>query len=194
MRQIEPTQKQGFRKQYTKFMIEQGFFQLLENRELKKITVTDICKTVGINRGTFYLYYYDVDDLLEDLLDGMLVGITGNKENKTFINGFAQYIVDLTDGDARTEEKWRLILQDESACERMLDKVIQISKKDYVSYLSSHSPLTATQAEAIFYYQINGIFTIFKISIQQNDENWDEIREAVCRFSEGGLETLLSCS
>lgn len=39
------------------------FIDLIQNKELKEITVTDICKKAKLNRSTFYANYLDVYDL-----------------------------------------------------------------------------------------------------------------------------------
>ena len=64
------------RTKYTKSVIRQALFDLLKEKPLNKITVTDICKMADINRSTFYSYYEDVyalltqiqNELFEDIL------------------------------------------------------------------------------------------------------------------------------
>jgi len=45
--------------------IEKAFVELLRNRELKDITVTDICAVTGLNRSTFYANFADVYELAD---------------------------------------------------------------------------------------------------------------------------------
>jgi len=45
--------------------IESAFVQLLQNEELSKISVTDICKAAQVNRTTFYANYIDIYDLAQ---------------------------------------------------------------------------------------------------------------------------------
>ncbi len=52
---------------YTKGIIKETFLNLLEEKEVNKITVSEICKIADINRATFYRYYLDVYDLLEKI-------------------------------------------------------------------------------------------------------------------------------
>ena len=47
--------------------IEKAFVQLLQNRDFKDVTVSDICKLTGLNRSTFYANYVDVYDLADKL-------------------------------------------------------------------------------------------------------------------------------
>ncbi len=47
--------------------IERAFIELLQEREFKEITVSDICKRTGLNRSTFYANYVDIYDLADKL-------------------------------------------------------------------------------------------------------------------------------
>ncbi|MBF6633531.1 MAG: TetR/AcrR family transcriptional regulator, partial [Planococcus sp. (in: Bacteria)] len=49
----------------TKEKIQKSFLQLLQEKNFIKVSVQDIAKASGINRGTFYLHYLDKYDLLD---------------------------------------------------------------------------------------------------------------------------------
>lgn len=51
----------------TKTNLRQAFWQLYEQMPIRKITVKQITDLAGYNRGTFYLYFKDVYDLLDDI-------------------------------------------------------------------------------------------------------------------------------
>lgn len=51
----------------TKELIRYRYLELLNERSLDKITVKDICQACEINRNTFYYYYKDIYDVLEDI-------------------------------------------------------------------------------------------------------------------------------
>ncbi|MCM1288445.1 MAG: TetR/AcrR family transcriptional regulator [Clostridium sp.] len=53
---------------FTKPAIVDSFIRLSEQMPIDKITVTKITKECGINRNTFYYYYNDVYDLLEEII------------------------------------------------------------------------------------------------------------------------------
>lgn len=55
------------RKTETKKLIKQAFTQLLSEKGFNNLTVSDITRKAGINRGTFYLHYVDKYDLLDKL-------------------------------------------------------------------------------------------------------------------------------
>lgn len=51
----------------TKKMIYYTFIDLLSTKPFDKITIRDIVEGCGINRNTFYYYYSDIYDLLEEI-------------------------------------------------------------------------------------------------------------------------------
>lgn len=51
----------------TRSSIKIAFMQLLIEKELPKITVSDITAKAQINRSTFYLHYSDVNSVMQDI-------------------------------------------------------------------------------------------------------------------------------
>ena len=47
--------------------IEKAFTGLLETKQLREITVSDICKIGGVNRSTFYANFLDIYDLADKI-------------------------------------------------------------------------------------------------------------------------------
>lgn len=50
----------------TAVKMDKALIALLEKKDFSYITVSEICKTAGVNRSTFYLHYETVGDLLEE--------------------------------------------------------------------------------------------------------------------------------
>lgn len=55
------------KKQKTRQLIQSTFIGILEEKSFEAITIGDITKKAGINRGTFYLHYLDKFDLLDQM-------------------------------------------------------------------------------------------------------------------------------
>lgn len=51
----------------TKRLLRQGLTELLKEKSIKKITVRELSDRVDINRGTFYLHYKDIYDLVAQI-------------------------------------------------------------------------------------------------------------------------------
>jgi len=56
----------------TKRILRQALAELMQEKEFKDITVTDVVRRADINRGTFYVYYHDVYDLIEKIENEMI--------------------------------------------------------------------------------------------------------------------------
>ena len=52
----------------TKNYLKQALAKLLLEKRFEEISVSDLTKTAGINRGTFYLHYVDKCETLDELL------------------------------------------------------------------------------------------------------------------------------
>ena len=57
--------KNNKRRRESQDKIEKAFLELLQPREIKEITVSDIIKLTGLNRSTFYANYIDIFDLAD---------------------------------------------------------------------------------------------------------------------------------
>ena len=57
-------EKMDRRVRRTKALLLQGLIQLMEEKDIKDISVKELSDLADINRGTFYLHYNDVYDML----------------------------------------------------------------------------------------------------------------------------------
>ncbi len=55
----------------TKKLLREGLGELLKSKPIKDITVREIAELTDINRGTFYLHYKDIYDMLEQIENEM---------------------------------------------------------------------------------------------------------------------------
>ena len=74
--------KNNKRRRESQEKIEKAFIDALQTREIKEISVSDIIKSTGLNRSTFYANYIDIYDLADK---------TREKLENDFTNLFADY-------------------------------------------------------------------------------------------------------
>lgn len=77
--------------QITKRALETSLKNLLLQKPLNKITISDIANDCGINRMTFYYHFKDIYDLIEWICNEETArAINGNKTYETWQQGFLQ--------------------------------------------------------------------------------------------------------
>ncbi len=74
--------KNNRRRRESQEKMERAFIELLQSREIKEITVSDLTKMTGLNRSTFYANYMDIFDLADRVRE---------KLENDFSNLFADY-------------------------------------------------------------------------------------------------------
>ncbi|MBR4109570.1 MAG: TetR/AcrR family transcriptional regulator [Oscillospiraceae bacterium] len=74
--------KNNKRRKESQEKIEKAFVALLQGKQIKDITVSDLIKITGLNRSTFYANYLDIFDLADK---------TRQKLELEFSNLFADY-------------------------------------------------------------------------------------------------------
>ncbi len=60
------------RKKYSLDRIRYAAVTLLKEKDINNITVTDVCRIADLNRGTFYNYYQDIDDMFAHIGDSFV--------------------------------------------------------------------------------------------------------------------------
>jgi AcrR family transcriptional regulator len=59
--------KEDRRVRRTKKLLTQALTELMQQKQVKEITVKELTDLADMNRGTFYLYYKDIYDMLESI-------------------------------------------------------------------------------------------------------------------------------
>ena len=70
--------------QLTRESLEISLMQLLEKKELKKITISELVERAGVSRAAFYRNYSSKEQILEEILKNTVQGITDKLEEFNF--------------------------------------------------------------------------------------------------------------
>ncbi len=72
---MEQEKKEDRRVRRTKKLLTQALTRLLQEKQVNEITVRELTDLADMNRGTFYLYYKDIFDMLEKIEDSMFAAL-----------------------------------------------------------------------------------------------------------------------
>ena len=96
--------KENRKTRYTKMVLQESLFELMEKKPVAKITIKELCENADINRTTFYSYYTDQYDLLRKIQDETLlwvkesltnlIGQTDKHEKMIVLEKIFQYFVE----------------------------------------------------------------------------------------------------
>lgn len=166
--------KEDRRVKYTKMIVRQSLLELMQKKEIGKITVTEICNTADINRNTFYKYYYGPENLLLRIEEELFAIITSSI-NKT------------NDIDVMSRELCRAILDNkdlsriifsENGNRDFLKRVIQFVRKKFLSeWKLLVKPESVRTIEKMYLFTEGGMISI--ITNWVRDDFNDDIDEIV---------------
>lgn len=103
-------------------LIRQAFYEILKEKELEKITVTDIVKKADVNRSTFYAHYPDVMGVVEEIQTELFEYTQGYLDAidfKDFYENPKPYLENMIKMVAENNELYRLLMNSAMAKKQM---------------------------------------------------------------------------
>lgn len=177
------------RTRYTRQTIRDTLLELMQEKGFNRATVTEVCRRAEINRGTFYLHYLDLNDVLDDILTQLMSETTCALDHVLCPN--RQCAAYPFCDKIRSSDRYRVLFLDDSVTEILLRKLSDSCKETYISYLMSHSLLTFQEAEAIFTFQMNGCLAINRLMLRNHCADWKTVQRTIDEFIRAGLERYL---
>ena len=102
----------------TKKALRDAFFTLLEEKNINQISVTELTSLADVNRATFYFYYTDLLDMLQQIQNEtyqMFEEILGNAPaNIATVEGFTEYAENLFDFCTKHETLVRFVVKNDT--------------------------------------------------------------------------------
>ncbi|MDR2202410.1 MAG: TetR family transcriptional regulator C-terminal domain-containing protein [Clostridiales bacterium] len=126
--------KSDRRTKYTKSVLVSSFFTLLKQKPVNKITVTELCELADVNRGTFYLHYYDVYDLLEQVENELFDKVKKSLQTTFKSASLSDFMMEIIFAITENAElcKALFIRSDSGLIKRILDLAREICIDDIV--------------------------------------------------------------
>ena len=171
------------RVKYTKKTIKDTFINLLNEKEINKITVSEICKQADINRATFYRYYLDVYDLLDKIKDDFVTELISNSINADS-STVSSYAKPLLEAFLNHKELVQVLFKNQQST-YFLDDILAIAYEKCKERWKKDLPdLEEEDIEYATVYIFNGALGIINFWIKNDfDKSVDEIANIIEKLS-----------
>ena len=147
---------------FTKLRIKTAFFELMQDKNVQKITVAEIVRKADISRATFYLHYTDIFDLLrqteESIITQVLDEIKKFDESTYVIGEFpiARRVFEVFDAHAKEIE----LLLGENGDSAFREK-FQTAMSDYFKTLLSFIVPESDNLDNVLVFLVSGVLNMF---------------------------------
>lgn len=180
------------RVRYTKKVIEESLITLLNEKDINKITVSEICKMADINRATFYRYYLDAYDLLDKIKEGFvedLVEASQRPDTEKSVYNFSKGLLVVL----QNNKKLTKILFNNKSNIYFLNEILDIAynrcKKRWFDNLSNLDEKDADYASVFIF---NGALGVVNYWVQNDfDMTIDEISHIIEELSYYGVKKFI---
>lgn len=167
--------KEDQRVRITKSMIREAFIRLMQEKPLPNITVKELCGAAQVSRGTFYLHYLDIYDLLDKLENEMLTELD-EMLNTTSVIGYANepeasaaFLEALFGFFERNREMCAILLGDNGDKKFVAGIVESAREKSVRKYLDMYPGVTREQAETFYYFIAWGFIGLVQYSLRPDN-------------------------
>ena len=174
---------------YTRMVIKDALLNLLGEKEYADVTIADLCREAEINRGTFYLHYDNLREVMDELFDdalqnmsGVLVQIGCAPDEKKCGVPLCRFL--------RENKKYQPLFFSDSLHGHVIERIAASGWDGFAARMHAQSGLDEETLRAVFFFQLNGCLAVSKRNIDIPDESWAEIQCQVDRFLKYGLANL----
>lgn len=160
----------------------EAFCLLYSKKPVERITVQEVAKKAGYNRSTFYQYFLDIYDLLDELEEMMAEYICKNRGNiDTYGASFVSSLVDLYD----TKSIYVNALLGDYGKQHFIDKLMS---KAGLNIPELDLPDDNRFKPYLIEYHLSAVISIFQLWLHRGkDLSVDELMQLVADLYKGGL-------
>ncbi len=148
--------KEDRRVKMTKLLLKESLIRLMEEKDINKITITEICQDADINRATFYAHFSDQFDLLnsieEEYVAKIMTDINYKDRDKEDIS---QFILDILYFIKENDRFSRILLSDREDIS-FLKQLVSLIYEEFLRDLKGRDNSNLLKGELVFSFILLG--------------------------------------
>lgn len=154
------SEKDDRRVKYSKRVIRESFIKLLEEKDIAKITIKEICAEADVNRATFYAHYADQYDLMHqiesDLLENVNVYLSKYLQKNTGSDmGLVEMVEKIFDYIKENARLCKLLLSERGDLDFQKKVMMLVYEKNLIDF-PGRTAVSRDVSEYIYSYTITG--------------------------------------
>ena len=179
----------------TKRAIRQAFNELLSEKHIDEITVSDIAKTAMINRKTFYAHYAGVHEIIAEIEDEIISAMQALLSQMRFERilecpyDLFQYLMQAVDKEI--EIYGRLLTLNGNS--NLILKIIQMMRSQLVSSFENDVPIDKQTFDLTISFMFAGILAVFTEWYNTGmHEPIEELSKKLSRLCISGIQGIMN--
>ena len=172
--------RERYRSQETKERFKKAFFALYAERKIETITIKEVADLAGFNRGTFYLYYKSIYDLLQkteqELLDDFARRVDVNVEFYFgLIDEADEAVYEEMQANFLEHSEYVRILNGENGDPRFKSRMKNIIKDAYRKHINQDNSIRVSKSEYLLEYIVEANMSLIQYWLMNREKDFPRI-------------------
>lgn len=175
----------------TKHAIFKAFVELLNEKDVNQITITDIAKKANINHKTFYNYYSDAYEVMEEIKNLTVEAFINNIGTVEFTN-MADFLTEIfikfTETVNKDLEFFNLLFKTNNRS-FLIVKIVEALKKYVQKRIEESNELDMRRFEVVSNFYLSGVLSVYMNWFMNNyDQSIEEISALLTELVLHGIQ------
>ncbi|WP_295138231.1 TetR/AcrR family transcriptional regulator [uncultured Catenibacterium sp.] len=175
----------------TKHAIYKAFVELLNEKDVNQITITDIAKKANINRKTFYNYYsdaYEVMEEIENLTVEAFINNMGTVEFTNMADFLTEIFIKFTETVNKDLEFFNLLFKTNNRS-FLIVKIVEALKEYVQKRIEESNELDMRRFEVVSNFYLSGVLSVYMNWFMNNyDQSIEEISALLTELVLHGIQ------
>lgn len=175
----------------TKHAIFKAFVELLNEKDINQITITDIAKRANINRKTFYNYYSDVNGVMEEIENLTVEAFINNMGTVEFTNMadfLTKIFIKFTETVNKDLEFFNLLFKTNNRS-FLIVKIAEALKEYVQKRIEESNELDIPRFEVVSNFYLSGVLSVYMNWFMNNyDQSIEEISALLTELVLHGIQ------
>lgn len=175
----------------TKHAIFKAFVELLNEKDVNQITITDIAKKANINRKTFYNYYsdaYEVMEEIENLTVEAFINNMGTVEFTNMADFLTEIFIKFTETVNKDLEFFNLLFKTNNRS-FLIVKIVEELKEYVQKRIEESNELDIPRFEVVSNFYLSGVLSVYMNWFMNNyDQSIEEISALLTELVLHGIQ------